>query len=493
MDDRTNSYTAHFLSDEGKALFGAFGSSSCACYNQINYTRWEAYLDPDEDVFEVDIRYLREEYVPVIGSGTFDQLARKNRMMWSSFFDLKAKYNNPSNTTVTDRPSPPGYWGNRREGYPLRTIIRNDLYTLDWREGRSYLEFTIGDALKEKYGYGGNEKFRVEVRGEPRWEGKDGWVIIWFDEDRNELCVRQTVKQPTLTDRAQSSRSDQTHTPLRNTQLDISTEPATTAAVDIGANNTATIVTDTGTALVFDARTDFEHFHHLTTQISDAQSELPGGVYTSERIRRLYALRGRRRDHHRDSVVRFVVEWLVACGVEEFIIGDLTDVLSTYWNAVVNEKTHAFWTHRQLIERFEQVCEEFDLTLREESEAGTSSMCPMCQADGNDISRDRDVFDCLMCEWRGHADIVGGINLLTNTTDTTVEQWHSDREDERSYGSMARPAAPFPVRDGDAHPNVAYLKWNDHRWIPSHRGREREQRDHRQRVAVGTNEDSVNP
>ena len=443
---RTNSYTARFLDTEAKQVFCEFAAASDACYNEINYRRQQAYFDPDADIWDTNVRELREQYVPVIGSGTFDQLERRNRGNWRTFFTNKKKYVDPTDQTVTASPSIPGYWGNRKDGYPLHTLIRNDLYEIEWAPDGSTVEFTIGQALKEKYDYGYRERLRLELVGEPRWAGEQGQLELWFDEDAatDVVRVRQTMRHSSFHPHA----SGQTHTPLGNTH-DINTAPI--ATLDLGANNTITCVADTGDALVFEARAEFERFHSLTERIADQQSRLPSGEYSSRRIRRRYRQRANRRNHHRDAAVKHVAEWLCTRGVDEVIVGDLRDVLSAHWNATVNEKTHAFWSHGQLTKRLKDVFECHEIALCAESEAGSSTTCPSCGATDEDVDRDGDVFTCFVCDARGHADIVGATNLLQMYSETKI-------------GLMAQPAVPSSGRGGNGDQTVTYLQWNDHDW-----------------------------
>jgi putative transposase len=62
------------------------------------------------------------------------------------------------------------------------------------------------------------------------------------------------------------------------------------------------------------------------------QSKLEDGRYSSERIRRLYRKRTRRRDHAQEALCRDLLDWLYAEGVDTVYIGGLTDVLETHWS-----------------------------------------------------------------------------------------------------------------------------------------------------------------
>ena len=105
MDARTNQLTASFPSETAKHVFCEFAAASDACYNQINHRRQQAYFTDGESVWDAPVRELRDEYVPVIGSGTFDQLERKNAAAWESFFELLDKHNDPDSQSVAEKPS----------------------------------------------------------------------------------------------------------------------------------------------------------------------------------------------------------------------------------------------------------------------------------------------------------------------------------------------------------------------------------------------------
>lgn len=412
---RTNQLTVSFPSETAKRVYCEFAAASDACYNSINYRRQRAYFTDGESVWDTPVRELREEYMPIIGSGTFDQLQRKNDAAWTSFFELLDKYYGSEDQSVTEKPSVPGYWGSRSEGYPLRTLVRNDLYEFEWTSAGSTVEFTIGQALKQKYDYGYFERLRLKVQGDPRWTGTDGQLELCYDEDHDVVRVSHTVRQPVL------RTSDNSHTQPRNTNRLEASLDARVATLDLGANNTITAVTDAGEALVCNARSEFERFQSLTRRIATLQSQLPYGVYSSGQIRRTYTRRGNRRGHHLNATVRLVAEWLNDASIEQVVVGDLTNVLSTHWAAEVNQKTHGFWSHGQLTGRIEDTFEEVGLAWTEVSEAGSSSTCPACESDH--VERDGDVFDCLECGFRGHADVVGATNLLTTYTDVSISEF----------------------------------------------------------------------
>jgi len=100
--------------------------------------------------------------------------------------------------------------------------------------------------------------------------------------------------------------------------------------------------TTTGNQYLYDGRELFGRFRETTDEIARLQSKLREGRYPSNRIRRLYRQRTKRRDHAQNALVRDLAERLYDEGVATVYVGDLTDVLEAHWSVRVNEKTHNF-------------------------------------------------------------------------------------------------------------------------------------------------------
>jgi putative transposase len=362
-----------------------------------------------------DTADYRKQYVGVLGSATAQQVIRKNSEAWRSFFAVRED---------GDDTAPPGYWGNEDDGRELRTYIRNDQYTLETGE-RSRLEVPVGQDLKDEYGLGYHDRLQLEVSGDPKWDGEQGRLELYYDEVDDTFRAIQPVTAP-------DSRRD----------LPLAEE---SAALDVGANNLVACTTTTGQQYLYEGRDLFARFRETTEKIARLQSKLREGRYSSRRIRRLYRTRTRRRDHAQDALVRDLMERLYDEGVATVYVGDLTDVLSEHWSARVNEQTHQFWAYRSFINRLATTAEEYGITVEVESEAYTTAECPVC-GERDDTNRNGDVFRC-SCSYEGHADLDASRTFLERQTGTNLE-----------VGSMAR-----PVR----------LKWDDHTWSESSRSPER--------------------
>ena len=237
------------------------------------------------------------------------------------------------------------------------------------------------------------------------------------------------------------------------------------AALDIGANNLVACTTTTGEQYLYEGRELFQRFRKTTREIARLQSKLPErrslsesrktessgrlreGRYSSERIRRLYRKRTRRRDHAQEALTRDLLERLYAEGVDTVYIGGLTDVLETHWSVRVNAKTHNFWAFKQFTERLACTAEEYGISVEVQSEAWTSQECPQCG--GTDrTTRHQDTLTC-PCGFEGHADLTASETFLKRHT-------------EKAVRPMAR-----PVR----------FEWDSHEWLEvSHSHRPKEQR-----------------
>ena len=421
---RTNTFDVVPQSDEDEGLLRRLLDASAALWNEINYERREYYADPDADVWEIS--EYRGRYGGTLGASTVQQIERKNREAWRSFFSLQKK---------GEANGKPGYWGNAEDGRELRTYIRNTSYTVEWGE-YSRLEILVGKELKDEYGLGHRERLRLEVRGDPNWkeDDKQGRLELFYDKQAQTFRAFQPVTIDT-------SRLAQ---PLADE----------TAALDIGANNLVACSTSTGTQLVYEGRDLFERFRETTREIARLQSLLDDGRYSSNRIRQLYDRRTKRRDHAQDALARDLIERLHSEGVSTVYVGALTDVLDTHWSVEANAKTHNFWAFRAFIGRLACTAEEYAITVEVRAEAWTSQECPNCGST-EDTIRHRDTLTC-PCGFEGHADLTASETFLRRQTTVT------------------RPMAR-PVR----------LKWNDHEWSESPRSCSNEERTNPQVASVG--------
>ncbi|QSG01327.1 RNA-guided endonuclease InsQ/TnpB family protein [Natranaeroarchaeum sulfidigenes] len=415
---RTNQFVVRPRSEQDRELLHELLDASASLWNELTYERRQQFFD-GESVW--DTEDYRKKYVGVLGSATAQQLIRKNKSAWQSFFALKEE---------GEECSPPGYWGNEDDGRELRTYIRNDQYTLE-TGNRSRLEIPVGQDLKDEYGLGYYERLRLEVAGEPKWNGDQGRLELCYDERSDQFRAFQPVT-------VDNSRQD---SPLANE----------TAALDIGANNIVACTTTTGTQLLYEGRDLFEQFRETTHRIAELQSKLDNQRRTSKRIDRLYRRRTRRRDHAQNALARDLIERLYDEGVATVYVGNLTDVLETHWSVRTNEKIHNFWAFRRFIDRLACTAEEYGISVEVRSEAWTSQTCPNCGST-EDTTRYQDTVTCT-CGYEGHADLTASETFLRRHQNSLSSDWRTNDVSRQRHEAVARPMAR-PV----------CLKWDDHSW-----------------------------
>jgi len=423
---RTNTFAVRPLTDDDEQVLRDLLDASAALWNEINYQRLMRYNDEDgfedEDVWDADTGKLEGKYKGVLGASTAQTVRRANSEAWRGFFENKNAYHNESNKSVTEHPEPPGFRGNEDDGRVLKGVVRKDAYTVEWGD-RSRLEMVVGEQLRDRHN-SPKSRLRLEIVGNPNWPDYEDQcrLELWYDETDSTVRASQPV-----------TVSDETRdTPLADHK----------AALDIGANNLVACTTTTGEQYLYEGRALFQRFRETTREIARLQSKLEEGRYSSERIRRLYRKRTRRRDHAQEALCRDLLERLYAEGVDTVYIGGLTDVLDTHWSVETNAKTHNFWAFKQFTERLACTAEEYGIAVEVRSEAWTSQECPQCGGTER-TTRHWDTLTC-PCGFEGHADLMASETFLK-------------RQTEQSVRPMAR-----PVR----------FEWDDHNWSELSRSHE---------------------
>jgi len=103
---RTNTFAVRPLSDGDERLLCDLLDASASLWNELNYERRRQFFDGES----VDTADYRKQYVDVTGSGTAQQVIRKIKSAWNSFFAALGDWHNGERD---ERPSPPGYWGTK--------------------------------------------------------------------------------------------------------------------------------------------------------------------------------------------------------------------------------------------------------------------------------------------------------------------------------------------------------------------------------------------
>jgi putative transposase len=158
---RTNEFVIIPETDDDRELLYRLLDEAASLWNQLTFARRQLFFD-GEDIWAADQFY--DEYKGLLGSATTETMARVNDRAWRAFFSRREDDSSAQ---------PPGYWGNEEDGRVLRLFLRNQAYSLQWGQ-YSRIEFTVGRDVKPEYGLPPNERPRVPVHGNPKWEGTQG-------------------------------------------------------------------------------------------------------------------------------------------------------------------------------------------------------------------------------------------------------------------------------------------------------------------------------
>ena len=96
--------------------------------------------------------------------------------------------------------------------------------------------------------------------------------------------------------------------------------------------------------------------------------------------------------------------------IKTIVIGDIKHIRqSINYGKKANQKLHQ-WAFSKIQNMITYKAKAVGISIDIEDEAYTSQTCPSC---GHRKKPSRRTYRCGQCEWRGHRDVVGASNILT--------------------------------------------------------------------------------
>ncbi|MFP3311140.1 MAG: hypothetical protein RXO26_04875, partial [Caldivirga sp.] len=150
-------------------------------WNELNYARLIQWRESKHVDFKGTEHEFYHKYKSVLGVNA-GQVIRLNNSAWKSYFELLRLYKQGKLPKFMGKPSPPGFWKDRLLGKrELRILVRNDRYYLEpINGGEGYL------VLKDW-------NLRIKYAGRVKWAGKQGTLIIKYEDGRWFAYVPITV------------------------------------------------------------------------------------------------------------------------------------------------------------------------------------------------------------------------------------------------------------------------------------------------------------
>ena len=373
---RTNKLRLRPTKEQEKALLDLC-EMSAVLWNKLNYIRRQSFFGGRFE-WEECVAELYNEFKPIIGAATAQQIIRKNDSAWRSFFSLLKLKGEGSLPPHIHNISPPRYWKDRKTAKRrLMTVIRNDIYRIEEERKKKWLVLPKG--------------LRVGVTGSIRWKGKQGRLEIFYDDLMGRWYAHQSVEV---------DQPRHTISPRK-------------AFVDLGVTNIITAwIEGEKQCVAFSGKPLLSDWWYWKRKISEHQSELKrvNGRNTSKRLRKLYRKRQRRFRHAINTIVYCFVRLCLEKGVSEIIVGDVTHIRDNNDKGnKINAIIHNFWSFRYIVERLKTTAENFGISVSVVSGRGTSSKCPWCGSES--VRRRKRLFKCLSCGIEAHRDVVGALNI----------------------------------------------------------------------------------
>jgi len=347
-------------------------------WNKLNYKRRQSLFNGD---FNWDSKVEYDEFKGWIGSGTTQQIIRKNDHAWRAFFKLLKLKDGGKLPQNIKHVSPPGYWKDK-----MIICIRNDCYRIDGRN--IILPF----------------KLKGRIKGKPRWHGKQGTLEFHYNKSKRCWYAYQSVV----------------------TEPEFKPCGHKRAFVDFGVKYPITAVVDgneipvayNGSPLL----SDWWYWNH---KIAKHQSILKvvNGRETSEHLNMLYRTRKLRFRQAINTYIKRFVNYCWEQGVSEIVAGNLTGIRD---NGSMGRKTNAmvnnFWSHKYITDRLKYTAENYGIRLVLVDERSTSSMCPRCGSE--EKTRRGRLYKCKFCGLEAHRDAVGAVNIgVANPSGSGHTNW----------------------------------------------------------------------
>jgi len=378
---------------------------SAKLFNEVNYERRQQFFHGEKVDFEGTWDKYYEKYKSVLGVNA-QAVMQKNNEAWNSFFSLLKLKKEGKLPPHMKRVGPPKYWKDREtKERKFLLVVRQDRYVVDERNHRLILrDFGL----------------EVEFIGRLRWYGKQGRLEIHYDETRNAWYASIPVEVGVETTRNGNESKHVVRGERKSIRI---AEPRGdgAAAVDLGINLLASVVTSGGAWLLYRGSRAKEDFFYLTRRIAKIQSEADearkGGDEKFLRLnwerRRLFRKLEERMAHLYRNMANHMVRSLWELGVSTIYLGYPFNIAQDKGNKL----TVNLWTYRKLMREIELKAQEYGIHVFEVIEYNTSNHCAI--HDTKVTRGPRGVVRCPLGH-KLHSDLNGALNILKKAVNVMV-------------------------------------------------------------------------
>ena len=368
-------------------------------WNELNYARLVQFRTSGKVDFKGTGHEFYHKYNVVlsVNAGVVIQL---NNQAWNSFFKLLKLHRQGKLPKFNGKPSPPGFWRDKVLGRRLLIIlVRNDRY---------YLEPINGG---EGYVILKDWNLRVRYAGKIKWSGKQGTLIIKYEDNRWFAYVPIEVGGKP----AKSNPKGYVKGIHEKIQIE---EPrgGSKAFIDIGLNNLfAVVFNHTDTAILIKGSSIKAEYYWWKREIGTYQSIrdwLKNHGFESWRKYHMFYLHAEYKQHERlrhyyRTAIRFLARIMHEMGVDEVFIG---------YPYLVNQddgnefNTNVWWFNK-IVNWFKDVLQEYGIRLNVVNEYGTSKQCSICSMKHESGRVKRGLYVCESTGIKINADLNAARNI----------------------------------------------------------------------------------
>ncbi len=368
-------------------------------WNELNYVRLVQFRVSGKIDFKGTEHEFYHRYKSVLGVNA-GQVIRLNNSAWKSYFETLRLYKQGKLPRFYGKPSPPGFWKDKLLGKrALRILVRNDRYYIEpINGGEGYL------VLKDW-------NLRVRYAGKIKWAGKQGTLIIKYEDNRWFAYVPIEVgSKPVKTNPKGYVKGIYEKVQIENLK------GSNKAFIDIGLNNLfAVVFSHTDTAILIKGSTIKAEYYWWKREIGTYQSIrdwLKNHGFESWRKYHMFYLHAEYKQHERlrhyyRTAIRFLARIMHEMGVDEVFIG--YPYLVNQDNG--NEFNTNVWWFNKIVNWLKDVLQEYGIRLNVVNEYGTSKQCSICSMKHESGRVKRGLYVCESTEIKINADLNAARNI----------------------------------------------------------------------------------
>jgi putative transposase len=368
-------------------------------WNELNYARLMQFRASGIVDFKGTGHEYYHKYNSVLGVNA-GQVINLNNWAWRSFKTLLRLYKQGKLPKFMGKPSPPGFWKDKLLGRRLlRILVRNDRYYLEPISGGE------GYIVLKDWG------LRIKYAGRVKWSGKQGTLVIRFEDGRWFAYVPIEVGSKP----ARSNPRGYVRGVYDRVQIN-KPRGGNKAFIDVGLNNLFAVVfnhTDTAILIKGSAiKAEYYWWKRETKTYQSIRDWLRNRGFNAWHKYHMFYLHAEYKQHERlrhyyRTAIRFLARAMHEMGVNEVFIG--YPYLVGQDNG--NEYNANIWWFNKVIRWLGEVLQEYGIRLNVVNEYGTSKQCSICSMKHENGRVKRGLYLCPVMGIKINADLNAARNI----------------------------------------------------------------------------------